>query len=245
MKVMFLDESGDHSLSVIDPQYPVFVLGGIIVDKEYAEGPLSEAVRQFKKDLFERDDVILHTSDITRNRCGFERMKDSSFRDRFYKKLNELMQSLNYQVVACAIKKDAHLARYGIGALDPYMLSLDILVERFCFEIGGKRETGVIVAEKRNATLDHELDLAWLNLKIRGTHFVQAIDIEKRITGLMTRDKKENIAGLQLADLVVSPIGRFVLERPTHDDFRVVESKFRRDAEGNYRGTGLVVLPKK
>ncbi len=38
MKVLFLDESGDHNLSVIDPQYPMFVLGGVIVDKAYAEG---------------------------------------------------------------------------------------------------------------------------------------------------------------------------------------------------------------
>ena len=38
MKVLFLDESGDHNLAVIDPQYPLFVLGGIIVVKEYAEG---------------------------------------------------------------------------------------------------------------------------------------------------------------------------------------------------------------
>ena len=36
MKILYLDESGDHSLSVIDPQYPVFVLGGVIVDVGYA-----------------------------------------------------------------------------------------------------------------------------------------------------------------------------------------------------------------
>jgi hypothetical protein len=33
VKVMFLDESGDHNLTVIDPQYPIFVLGGIIADR--------------------------------------------------------------------------------------------------------------------------------------------------------------------------------------------------------------------
>jgi len=46
------------------------------------------------------------------------------------------MLDLKYQVVACAVKKDSHLAQYGLAALDPYMLSLDILVERFCMEIG-------------------------------------------------------------------------------------------------------------
>ena len=40
MRVMFLDESGDHNLAVIDPSYPLFVLGGVIVDQRYAEGPL-------------------------------------------------------------------------------------------------------------------------------------------------------------------------------------------------------------
>lgn len=48
MKIMFLDESGDHSLSKIDPQYPMFVLGGIIVEQDYAEGELTAQVRQFK-----------------------------------------------------------------------------------------------------------------------------------------------------------------------------------------------------
>lgn len=32
MKVMFLDESGDHSLVKIDPQFPVFCLAGGIFD---------------------------------------------------------------------------------------------------------------------------------------------------------------------------------------------------------------------
>lgn len=34
----------------------------------------------------------------------------------------------------------------------------------------------MIVAEKRDPTLDRELDLAWLNLKIQGTRFLQASD---------------------------------------------------------------------
>lgn len=97
-----------------------------------------------------------------------------------------------------------HLARYGGAALDPYMLSLDILVERFCFEIG-RVGTGVIVAEKRDAVLDSQLELAWLNLKIQGTRHMPAHSIRERVQGLTTRHKRDNVAGLQLADLIVSP----------------------------------------
>lgn len=74
MKILFLDESGDHNLQVIDPAYPLFVLGGIVVDKGYAEGELSERIAAFKRNLFGREDIILHTSDITRNRNGFEEL---------------------------------------------------------------------------------------------------------------------------------------------------------------------------
>ncbi len=151
---------------------------------------------------------------------------------------------MRFSVVACAIRKDAHLARYGVAALDPYLLSLDILVERFCFDIGNVAGGGVIVAEKRDPTLDRELDLAWLNLKIQGTRFLRANDIEKRVLGLNLRPKSANLAGLQLADLVVTPIGRHVIGKPANEDWRIVCEKFRRNRAGKVDGYGLVILPK-
>lgn len=244
MKILFLDESGDHNLAIIDPQYPLFVLGGVMVDKAYAEGPMTEAVQDFKRRLFGRDDIILHTADITRNRNGFEAMKNAAFRERFYAELNELMRSLDYKVVACAIRKDEHIARYGVAALDPYLLRLDLLVERFAFDVGNVSGGGLIVAERRDPTLDHELELAWLNLKIQGTRYQQAKDIEKRILAMNLRAKSENIAGLQLADLVVTPIGRHVLGKPSKEDFEIVRTKLRRSRAGIAEGYGLVVLPK-
>ena len=244
MKVLFLDESGDHNLSVIDPQYPMFVLGGVIVEQDYADGVLTKALNEFKQTLFGRTDIILHTADIIRNRNGFERLKEADFRARFLAGLNDLMRRLRYTVVACAIRKEDHLSRYGVAALDPYLLSLDVLVERFCFDIGKRAGGGVIVAEKRDPTLDRQLDLAWLNLKIQGTRFVQANHIGERVLGLNLRAKKDNIAGLQLADLVVSPIGRHLLGKPDREDWHIVAEKFRRSPNGRVDGYGLVVLPK-
>lgn len=244
MKVLFLDESGDHNLSVIDPQYPMFVLGGVIMEKAYAEGALAQALADFKQEMFGRTDIVLHTADITRNRNGFEGLKNASFRAKFYAGLNALLRQLHFSVVACAIHKDQHLSRYGVAALDPYLLSLDVLVERFCFDVGRVSGGGLIVAEKRDPTLDRQLDLAWLNLKIQGTRFVQAHEIENRILGLNLRAKKDNIAGLQLADLVVSPIGRHVLGKPDKEDWFIVQEKFRRNRRGVIEGYGLVTLPK-
>ena len=244
MKILFIDESGDHNLSVIDPQYPIFVLGGVIMDKDYVEGQLLNEINRFKRELFGTTDIILHTADIARNRNGFESMLVPEFRSRFYARMNELMTNLPYSVVACAIHKEESLSRYRLDTVDPYLICLDILVELFCFEIGDRRKGGVIVAEMRGQALDRQLELAWQNLKLKGTRRVQGRQIDHRIEGLSLRPKTANIAGLQLADLVVSPIGRYALGKPTKGDWEVIMRKFRRSPQGRVDGYGLVVLPK-
>lgn len=243
MKVLFLDESGDHNLIRIDPKYPIFVLGGVIIDKDYAEGPLEATLNDFKRDLFGRTDIILHTADITRNKNGFEQLKDSVFRSYFYDKLNSLMRSIPYTVVACVIRKHNHYNRYGSNAWDPYQFSLEVLVERFCFAIE-KFSQGLIVAEERGPRLDRDLTQAWLSIKRKGTQYVKSPRIANRIVDFLMKSKSDNIAGLQLADLVVSPIGRHILGKSDKEDWQIIKQKFRRDGHGNIEGHGLVVLPK-
>lgn len=244
MKVMFLDESGDHSLDVIDPQYPMFVLVGAILDQDYAETVLERLFDRFKQDLFGRTEIILHRADITRKRNGFEPLADASFRQRFWRDLNRLVASIDFTLVACAIQKEEHLARYGMVAWDPYLLSLEVLVERFCFEVGEVPGGGVIVAERRNPDLDNRLELAFLNLKVQGTRFVQASQIGQRIAGLTLRSKRDNLAGLQLADLMATPIGRGLLGKKDLQDYEIIVSKFRKSRSGVVSGYGLIKLPK-
>jgi hypothetical protein len=245
MKTLFLDESGDHSLSVIDPQYPVFVLGGVIADSEYAATDIDAAVRRLKLDVFGGDDFALHTADIIRQRGAFTSLVDRELRHLFRSRLNALMQRLDYTVVACAIRKDAHLAAYGEAALDPYSLSLNVLVERFCFALADARETqpGLIVAERRDKALDSALLASWRHLRKRGTSYLRPAAIRDRTAHLRLESKGAAIAGLELADLVVSPIGRFVAGKPPRQDWAIVEAKLRR-RKGEYLGAGLVILPK-
>jgi hypothetical protein len=244
VKVLYLDESGDHNLRVIDPLYPVFVLGGVLIDEEYAAGEMEEEMRRFKRELFGRDDLILHTADITRNRNGFEQLKDSAFRARFYERLNELVRALRFEVLACAVKKRDYVQRHGISAADPYTVGLGVLVEQLCHVVGDVEQGGRIIAEKRGPELDRQLDLSWETLKVRGAGEVTPRTVRERIADLVHRHKRENVAGLQLADLVVTPIGRHVLGKRVHEDFRVVEEKLRRKpATGDYLGVGLTVLP--
>ena len=244
MRVLFLDESGDHNLTVIDDNYPVFVLGRVIVDKDYADGPLTEAFDDFKARLFGRTDIVLHTADIVRNRNGFEKLEDVQFRSQFYEGLNSLVTELDFTVVACAIRKDDHFRHYGTASIDLYRISLHAVAELFCDEIGEVRNGGMIVAESRNAVLDQDLEYTWSTLRRRWSGYSGAEMIRDRIRSLTLCNKGENIAGLQLADLVVSPKGRHILGRPDRDDWLIVDQKLRRGPGGVVEGYGLVSLPK-
>ena len=117
-------------------------------------------------------------------------------------------------------------------------------MERFIFELKRENENGIIIAECRNSVLDNELDLAFLNLKIQGTRYIQAVEVKQRIQSLTTRRKEDNIAGLQIADLVASPIGRYVLGKGLKPDFEIIKQKVRKSNKGIMEGYGLVVLPK-
>lgn len=81
MKLLVLDESGDHGLKTIDPHYPVFVLGGVIVEEQYHNDELTSRLNQFKRVLFGREDIILRTATIARQRAGFEQLKDPRVTD--------------------------------------------------------------------------------------------------------------------------------------------------------------------
>lgn len=244
-KILFLDESGDHNLTAIDPQHPIFVLGGIIADENYAFQEMTQKLNRFKEEIFGTKKITLHTADFTRQKNGFERMKEKDFCEKFYSRLNQLISELDIKIICCAIKKEQHMERYGMDAIDPYHLSLNVLVERFCFELEESSSSGKIIAEARDAVLDRQLDLAWLNLKVSGTHFKQAVEINNRIDSLVLKRKEDALAGLEIADAIVTPVARRILNRKSRIDLEVIKRKMRKNHLGEITGYGLVILPKK
>ncbi len=243
MYQLYIDESGDHNLIQIDDQYPVFVLTGVLIEEDCHNTTLTDELKNFKIELFGDENIILHTADITRNKNGFERLKETEFRNNFYEKSNNLLSRIDFKVIAAAIKKKEYKHRYGIRAIDPYLFCLEVLIERFVYELRETHSKGFVIAEARNSLLDNQLEIAYLNTKISGTRFIRSKEIKENIEGFFIRKKEENIAGLQIADLAATPIGRYIIGKKVKKDFEIVESKFRKNSNGKYRGYGLVIIP--
>jgi len=138
-----------------------------------------------------------------------------------------------------------HKSRYGLLAIDPYLLALEVVVERFVILLQENNEKGVIIAESRNNQLDNELQLAFLRLKINGTRFLKPKQVAESIDSFIFKKKEDNIAGLQLTDTFVTPIGRRYLNKVNYYlNYDKIKNKFRKIKCGRYRGYGLVILPK-
>ena len=184
MKTLYFDESGNHNLRKIDPDYPVFVLGGVIVGDRYAKTVLESDVERFKLRWFGSTKSVLQTADMVRNRNEFGILRNSEVRERFYRDLNEMMRRLE---VACAIDKHAYVESRGNREVDPYALGFEKLIEAFCLEIGDVEGGGEIVAEKRLPDLDRSLMSTWHSHMAQGTENLSSGEIRRRLRGLELR----------------------------------------------------------
>lgn len=250
MKTLFIDETGDHSLSKIDDSYPIFVLSGVITEDTYHDGELTNLLDAFKMRHFETTDIVLHSKEMTHPQSAksslYMKFMDAEFRRKFYKDFEHMLDRLDITLVACAIMKSKHFAKYGLEAKDPYLLSFDNLINRLVFDLDGEHK-GNIVAESRNSVLDNQLEIAYLTTRVEGTNKVQAAEIKLKLSSSIAfKQKSDNIAGLQIADMVASPLARHFLGKPERAGHQLsYESVFNkvRNHNGRWENVGITIFP--
>jgi len=252
MKALYIDETGDHSLSKIDKSYPIFALSGVIVDEEYHSHELTEQLNALKIRHFGTKNIILHNKEMTHPQSSsnalYRKFMSSEFRKKFYTDFEKLLLKSEVILVACVIRKSKHFAKYGLEAKDPYLLSFDNLLNRLVFELS-HHEKGRIVAESRDSILDNQLEITYLAARVEGTNKIQPAEIKLKLESAISFQKKsDNSAGLQIADMVASPIARYFLgkrERPGHQVSYDTVFKKVRNINGRWENIGITVLPMK
>ncbi len=239
--IVFVDESGDHGLDSIDPNYPIFVLAFCIFRKtEYTE-LLVPTLQRFKFRHFGHDQVILHEIDIRRDRGDFSHLKTREKKEAFLAELSDIVNEVPFTLVSTVIQKQAYKARYHDPA-NPYHVALGYGLERVFYflrsngGVGGKTH---VIVERRGKKEDAELELEFRRVCDGGNYEGEQLPFE-----IVFSDKKSNSAGLQLADLIARPVGIKVLrpERPNRA-FEVIEPKFYRSDTGKIKGWGLKCFP--
>ena len=239
--VIFMDESGDHSLTSIDREYPIFVLDFCIFHKHDYANAIVPKVQTFKFRHFGHDIVVLHEHDIRKQKRPFSFLSNRQKRDVFMAGLNQLIDEASFTIIATVIKKQQHAEKY-VSPENPYELALMFCMERaHAFLQDRQQHTRIthIVVERRGKREDDSLELAFRRIcdgkNYRG---------KKAGFDIIFADKRINSAGLQLADLTARPIGRYVMapEQPNRA-WDIIERKLHRSSAGHIEGWGLKVFP--
>lgn len=231
--IVYIDETGDHSLTGIDRDFPVFCLTMLIFDHdEYIYKAIPRATK-LKMDYWGHENVILHSRDIRKAQGDFAFLTNSVERPPFYERINELMQDTNYLIISIVIDK-LNLTNQYVYADNPYKLSLKFALERLLSLLEEKDQKEVmLVAESRGKKEDDDLRLSFLTVTNHGTEYVSKDRFCAIKFNLEFVSKKSNCTGTQMADLAGYPIARHNLNpNEPNPAYEIVRAK-------EFRGKGL------
>jgi hypothetical protein len=254
---LFIDEFGHHDMkSSDDPNQRYLGLSGVIMRVSYAEGRFAERLAGIKQEVFGRSDFSLHRREILDAKTQpFARLRDHTLRKKFDAFIFDLIETATYRVVTVIIDKKEHRERYAVWHFQPYHYCLTVLLERYALFLSTQNDIGDVMAESREKKDNKRLSRAYQYLYRNGTDNVAATFFQRWLstTEIKIKRKTDNVAGLQLADLIVNPSCRELICAREGTlmtaDFskKVVEilyrEKYRRSSSGKVAGWGTKWLP--
>ncbi|HOY21719.1 MAG TPA: DUF3800 domain-containing protein [Cellvibrio sp.] len=244
--IIYVDESGDHSLQTIDDQYPLFVLAFCVFHKRHYSEQVVSALEKFKFNHFGHDQIILHENEIRKEKGAFNIFRSREQKLQFLDELTGIIDHSKFILISCVIDKRA-LRKQADVESNPYHIALGFCLEtlyEFLEEKEQHQKKTFVVVECRGKKEDNELELEFRRICDGNNRLIKQLPFE-----VLFSDKKAMSSGLQLADLVARPIGLNVL-RPGQENraFEVLKRKFycdggRGQVGSGYEGVGMKIYP--
>lgn len=242
--IVYVDESGDHGLQTIDDRYPIFVLAFCIFHKRHYSEAVVPALEKFKFNYFGHDQIVLHETDIRKEKGAFNIFRSRDEKNHFFDELTEIIDYSNFILISCTIMKKALSTQ---AEANPYHVALGACMEGlygFLKEKFQHEKKTHVVVECRGKKEDKALELEFRRICDGNNQLGINLPFE-----ILFADKKVMSSGLQLADLVARPIGLNTL-KPQQENraFDVLKRKFyceggRASVGKGYEGVGMKIFP--
>jgi hypothetical protein len=208
----FFDECGDHSLEKIDRDFPLFVLALVLVERSVYQNQVLPEFNRFKLRYFNHEGINLHSRDIRLATGPFSLLLNPTIRPQFMAELSDIMDQVPFTLFISAIQKQVHLEQRGGDAANPYDLALEFTMEGLFHFLDAHGEKHLpIVADARGKREDNMLGQEFSRMMTNGTANVSAEQFKQLDCPLSFLSKKNNILGVQLADLCAHPCARHIL----------------------------------
>lgn len=256
---LYIDEVGNPDLGAsADPNHRFLSLTGVALDLAYVDNTVFPVLEALKRKFFGShpdDPVVLHRKELVNKKPPFEALADTNVETAFNAELLALFQNWDYTVLTVVIDKLEHQQRYRTWRFDPYHYCLTVMVERYVLWLCQRDAQGDVMSESRGGKEDRRLKDSFERVFEQGSDFVPPEQFRARLTSrqLKVKSKANNIAGLQLADLMAHASFRATLARregrplPANFGGRIAAileaDKYHRNAAGVIEGWGRKWLP--
>jgi hypothetical protein len=256
---MYIDEVGNSDLGAsINPNHRYLSLTGVIFELDYVSQVVFPRLEQIKAHYFEShpdEPVVFHRKELVNKKPPFAALQDNKVESDFNQDLLKLLTELDYVVITVVIDKLEHNRRYAVWRFDPYHYCLTVLVERYVRWLHARSRQGDVMAESRGGREDRRLKDSFERLYQEGSDFVRPEQFAQCLTSrqLKVKAKSNNIAGLQIADIIAHPCYRAAQARherqtlPENFGGQIAnileDSKYYRGPQGQINGWGRKWLP--
>jgi hypothetical protein len=210
--LVFMDECGDHSTGGIDPHFPILLLAFVLAEKDRYSSEIIPAVGRLKLQFWPHEGVNLHSRDIRKQLGDFSQFHQEPDRLRLMQAIADLIRTAPFELVVSCVHKSEVIENPDYL---PYHKALrDGLREVSLHAKLLAKNSITLIAEARGKREDREL-VAWLT--------AQGASVDGIVVRLVIRAKRDNIAGLQVADLCAYPAARHIIKpRANNPAFEIV-----------------------
>lgn len=207
--IVFADESGDHGLISIDPQFPVFALVFCVFEKTAYVEQIEPTFRRLKFKYFGHDAAVLHEREIRKQEPPFSFLRHTEIRQAFMTDVSAIVADVPFHAYCSVIDKAKHKARYA-DPWNPYEIAMQFCMEKLSNRLVADGQRGRlthVLFEGRGREEDRQLELEFRRVAANGKRWGwRAVDFSRTPLEPVFVPKAANLAGHQLSDLIARPL---------------------------------------
>ncbi|MBI2166551.1 MAG: DUF3800 domain-containing protein [Chloroflexi bacterium] len=207
---VYIDESGDHSYKGLDDLSRRYLgLTGVVVLKARYNPYIPNSLESLKIRYFNYDSdnpPILTRKSLIERKSAFGVLRDNKTNAAWEEELLSFLSALPMQVFTIVKDKKEHFDRYADASWNPYDYSLKVLLNRIRGWLKLRKATADIMPESRGTTEDNQLLASYISLRTEDSVYATAAECKAVFPNerLLFKRKDQNIAGLQIADLIAA-----------------------------------------
>jgi hypothetical protein len=208
--MLFVDESGEHGMRNINPEFPILTIVGCAFTLDDYRAFESDVIA-FKQDVLGDSAASLHSRDIRKWEGPFAKIR-SEDRSAVQERISGFMGRGKFTIISVTIRKDL----LGVSYHDPkppYELAVEYLLERYYALLRHSGMNGTICPESRGKREDAAVADEYSRFRESGFHKTTPAEVQARLPGPIVFGRKtDGCCGLEAADLAAYPIARYVLD---------------------------------